>query len=59
MPKKLIGLKLAFKTTNYGAQLQAFVTQQVVEKMGYSTEIIDLKHYDFFRGSFFWPWLSA
>ena len=48
MSKKIIGLKLAFKTTNYGAQLQAFATQQVLEKMGYTTEVIDLTHNDFF-----------
>ena len=36
-----IGLCLAFKGTNYGALLQAFATQQIVEHLGYRTEIID------------------
>lgn len=36
-----IGLCLAFKGTNYGALLQAFATQQIVERFGYKTEIID------------------
>ena len=36
-----IGLCLAFKGTNYGALLQAFATQQIVEKMGFRTEILD------------------
>ena len=38
---KKIGLVLSYKETNYGAQLQAFATQVVVEKFGHSTEIID------------------
>ena len=38
----LIGLCLAFKTaTNYGAILQAYATQQIVEAYGFRTEIID------------------
>lgn len=41
MDKEIIGLELAYKTSNYGAQLQAFATQQVVGKMGFSTKIFD------------------
>lgn len=36
-----IGLVLAYKGNNYGMILQAFATQQAVEKMGYDTEIIN------------------
>ena len=36
-----IGLCLAFKGTNYGALLQAFATQQMVERFGFRTEILD------------------
>ena len=39
--KKKIGLCLAFSGQNYGMLLQAFATQQIVEKLGYDTEIID------------------
>ena len=41
MDKKKIGLVLSYKETNYGAQLQAYATQVVVDSMGFSTEIID------------------
>ena len=39
--KKKIGLVLSYKSTNYGAQLQAYATQLIVEKYGHETEIID------------------
>lgn len=38
---KKIGLVLSYKETNYGAQLQAYATQVVVDSMGLPTEIID------------------
>lgn len=38
--EKELGLVLSYKTTNYGAQLQAYATQYVIEKMGYHTKII-------------------
>lgn len=40
-----IGLCMSFKNAddNYGMILQAFSTQQIVEKLGYETEIIDYK----------------
>ena len=38
---KTIGLFLAYKSTNYGAQLQAFATQMMIESFGYKTEIIE------------------
>lgn len=38
---KKIGLVLSYKSTNYGAQLQAFATQAVIESLGYDTEILD------------------
>ncbi len=41
MENKLIGLELAYRTTNYGAQLQAFATQQVIERMGFTTRIFN------------------
>jgi len=55
MSRKTIGLKLAFKTPNYGAQLQAFATQQILERMGYATVVIDLKNYGFFAVRTFGP----
>ena len=36
-----VGLCLAFKGLNYGALLQSFATQYVIEKLGCETEIID------------------
>ena len=39
--KNKVGLILAFKSTNYGAQLQAYATQVVLESLGVQTEIID------------------
>ena len=41
---KIIGLELAFKTSNYGAQLQAFATQRAIERLGFTTKIIQLKN---------------
>lgn len=38
--KKIIGLLIAFKHTNYGAQLQAFATQWIIESLGYETRIL-------------------
>lgn len=39
--QKKIGLVLAYKGTNYGALLQAYATQYMVESLGFETEIID------------------
>lgn len=36
-----IGLCLAFKGTNYGALLQSYATQFVIERYGFETEILD------------------
>lgn len=41
--KNIVGLVLAYKGTNYGALLQAFATQVVVESLGVQTEILDYK----------------
>ncbi len=38
---KKIGLCLAYNGQNYGMLLQAYATQQILEKKGYSTEIIE------------------
>lgn len=38
--KKCIGLVMAYTGTSYGMNLQAFATQYVIERLGYSTEII-------------------
>lgn len=40
---KIIGLVLAYKTTNYGAQLQAYATQQVINSFGLKSIIIDYR----------------
>lgn len=41
---KKIGLLLANPISNYGAHLQAFATQYVIDKLGVSTEIIERTH---------------
>lgn len=41
MMSNVIGLCLAFKGTNYGALLQSYATQFVIERYGYETEIMD------------------
>ena len=38
--RKRIGLVLTYRNTNYGAQLQAFATQYIVESLGVETEIV-------------------
>lgn len=44
MNKNKVGLCLAgFSGTNYGMLLQAYATQQIVEKLGYDTEIINYR----------------
>ena len=43
MSERIICLELAYKTSNYGAQLQAFATQQVIKRMGFKTIIINMK----------------
>lgn len=48
--KRKIGLVLAHHNTNYGALLQSYATQQVVEDMGFETEIIDYKAFRYRRG---------
>ncbi len=50
-----IGLCLAYKGVNYGMLLQAFATQQAVEKLGYETEVIDYQRVDF-KHIRFSPW---
>ena len=40
---KTIGLAITYKGTNYGALLQAYATQYVIESMGFNTEIINYK----------------
>lgn len=38
---KKVGLLLAYKNTNYGAQLQSWATQIIIESLGFSTDIIE------------------
>ena len=40
MNKRKVGLILVPEHTNYGAQLQSYATQQVVEAIGCDTEIL-------------------
>lgn len=40
MENNKVGLCLAHTGTNYGQLLQAYATQQVIERMGFETEII-------------------
>lgn len=38
---KKIGLVLAYKSSNYGAQLQAYATQMMIDSLGLDTEIVE------------------
>lgn len=40
-----IGIITLVKVNNYGAELQAFATQKVIELLGYDSEIIDYPYY--------------
>lgn len=48
MGNKKIGIVTILKVDNYGAELQAFATQEVMNLMGYDAEIID---YIFYKNS--------
>ena len=50
MNKLKVGLCLTFRGTNYGMLLQAYSTQQIIEKLGYETEIIDYRSKGLNRG---------
>lgn len=41
--KRRVGLVMAYKGSNYGAQLQAYATQYVIESLGLDTTIIDFQ----------------
>lgn len=45
MTKKKIGIVTILKVNNYGAELQAYATQKVLQLMGYDAEIIDYLFY--------------
>ncbi len=45
MTKKKIGIVTILKVNNYGAELQAYATQKVLQTMGYNAEIIDYLFY--------------
>ena len=55
---KKIGLILAYRGVNYGMLLQAFATQQFIEKQGYDTEILEYTRtgYKHIRMT---PWLAV
>jgi hypothetical protein len=38
-----VGLVMAYKGSNYGAQLQAYATQHIIESLGFETSIIDYR----------------
>lgn len=40
-----IGIITILKVNNYGAELQAYATQAVLNRMGYDAEIIDYLFY--------------
>ena len=44
--KRRVGLVMAYKGSNYGAQLQAYATQYVIESLGLDTTIIDFQRKD-------------
>ena len=57
--KPKVGLILAPNHTNYGAQLQSYATQQVVESMGFDTEILEYNGSSKRNIKFYWgliPW---
>ena len=58
MDKKKIGLILAYRGVNYGMLLQAFATQQFIEKQGYETEILEYTRTSY-KHIRFTPWLSV
>lgn len=43
--KKTIGIITTFKANNYGAELQAYATQQKLRSLGYEAELIDYLFY--------------
>lgn len=45
MTKKKIGIVTILKVNNYGAELQAYATQKILQLMGYDAEIIDYLFY--------------
>lgn len=45
MKKKKIGIVTILKVNNYGAELQAYATQKVLQLIGYDAEIIDYLFY--------------
>lgn len=57
--KPKVGLILVPNHTNYGAQLQSYATQQVVESMGCDTEILEYNGSSKRNIKFYWgliPW---
>lgn len=58
MDKKKIGLILAYRGVNYGMLLQAFATQQFIEKQGYETEILEYTRTSY-KHIRFTPWLPV
>ena len=45
MRKKKVGIVTILKVNNYGAELQAYATQEFLKSMGYEAEIIDYLFY--------------
>lgn len=59
MNKRKIGLILVPEHTNYGAQLQSYATQQIVESLGCDTEILLYRSNSRINIKFYWgliPW---
>lgn len=50
MQKNKIGLVLAYKGTNYGMHLQGYAIQQLLDDLGFKTEIIDYQATGIFHG---------
>lgn len=45
MKKKTVGIITILKVNNYGAELQAYATQKIMNLLGYDAEIIDYLYY--------------
>lgn len=45
MKKKTVGIITILKVNNYGAELQSYATQRIMNLMGYDAEIIDYLYY--------------
>ncbi len=58
MEQKKLGLILAYRGVNYGMLLQAYATQQFIERQGFKTEILEYTRTSY-KHIRFTPWLPV